>query len=93
MVDTHTRNNFIESNLPLVHSLCKRFAGRGIEYDDLYQAGCIGLIKALDNFNPDLNVQFSTYGVVMILGEIKMIYTKMRLIKSSVNVWNAIKLL
>ena len=45
--------------------------GRGVEYDDLFQAGCVGLIKAIDNFNTDFNVKFSTYAVPMILGEIK----------------------
>ena len=74
MVDTHTRNNFIESNLPLVHSLCKRFAGRGIEYDDLYQAGCIGLIKAVDGFDIERGLCFSTYAVPVVLGEIRRMF-------------------
>ena len=74
MVDTRTRDSFIESNLPLVHSLCKRFVGRGIEYDDLYQAGCIGLIKAADGFDESRGLCFSTYAVPVILGEIRRMF-------------------
>ena len=51
MADTLTRDDLIESILPLVHSLCKRFVGRGIEYDDLYQMGCVGLVKAVDGLD------------------------------------------
>ncbi len=68
------RDRFIETNLGLVHSLCKRFVGRGIEYDDLYQAGCIGLIKATDAFDEDRGLCFSTYAVPVILGEIKRLF-------------------
>lgn len=71
MVDAPSRDSFIESNLPLVHSLCKRFIGRGIEYDDLFQAGCVGLIKAADGFEADRGLCFSTYAVPVILGEIR----------------------
>ena len=74
MVDTLTRDSFIESNLPLVHSLCKRFVGRGIEYDDLYQAGCVGLIKAADGFDESRGLCFSTYAVPVILGEIRRLF-------------------
>lgn len=74
MVDTLTRDSFIESNLPLVHSLCKRFIGRGIEYDDLYQAGCVGLIKAADGFDETRGLCFSTYAVPVILGEIRRLF-------------------
>ncbi len=74
MVDSKLRDSFIESNLPLVHSLCKRFTGRGIEYDDLYQAGCIGLIKAADGFDEDRGLCFSTYAVPVILGEIRRMF-------------------
>lgn len=74
MVDTKSRDSFIESNLPLVHSLCKRFVGRGIEYDDLYQAGCIGLIKAADAFDESRGLCFSTYAVPVILGEIRRMF-------------------
>ncbi len=68
------REEFIEKNLPLVHSICKRFAGRGIEYDDLYQAGCIGLIKATDNFEKDKGFAFSTYAVPVIMGEVRRLF-------------------
>ncbi|MBQ2933164.1 MAG: sigma-70 family RNA polymerase sigma factor [Clostridia bacterium] len=74
MVDTLSREQFIESNLPLVHSLCKRFIGRGIEYDDLYQAGCIGLVKATDGFDAGRGLCFSTYAVPVILGEIRRMF-------------------
>lgn len=68
------RNSFIESNLGLVHSICKRFTGRGIEYDDLYQAGCIGLIKATDAFDEDRGIMFSTYAVPVIMGEVRRLF-------------------
>lgn len=68
------RDRFIEENLGLVHSLCKRFSGRGIEYDDLYQAGCIGLIKATDSFDRERGVCFSTYAVPVIMGEIRRLF-------------------
>ena len=65
------REEFIKENLGLVHSVCHRFAGRGIEYDDLYQAGCIGLIKAVDAFDQSRGFAFSTYAVPKISGEIR----------------------
>lgn len=74
MVNTKSRDNFIESNLPLVHSLCKRFVGRGIEYDDLYQAGCVGLVKAVDGFDEGRGLCFSTYAVPVILGEVRRLF-------------------
>ena len=64
----------IEENLGLVHACAKRFKGRGIEYDDLYQAGCMGLVKAADNFNTELGYKFSTYAVPVIIGEIKRLF-------------------
>lgn len=65
------RENFIKGNLRLVLSVIKRFYGRGENMDDLFQVGCVGLIKAIDNFDLNQNVQFSTYAVPMIIGEIK----------------------
>ena len=65
------RDALIEENVRLVHSCCKRFVGRGIEYEDIFQVGCIGLVKAVDNFNIELDVKFSTYAVPMIIGEIR----------------------
>ena len=69
--DKNAREEFINGNLRLVLSVIKRFYGRGENLDDLFQVGCIGLIKAMDNFDIDQNVQFSTYAVPMIIGEIR----------------------
>ncbi len=65
------REEFINGNLKLVLSVIKKFYGRGENLDDLFQVGCIGLIKAMDNFDLSQNVQFSTYAVPMIIGEIR----------------------
>ena len=65
------RQDLIAGNLRLVLSVIQKFANRGENVDDLFQVGCIGLIKAIDNFNTDLDVRFSTYGVPMIVGEIR----------------------
>lgn len=72
--DKTRRESFIEKNLGLVHSCAGRFRGRGIEYDDLYSAGCMGLVKAYDNFDEGRGVCFSTYAVPVILGEIKKLF-------------------
>lgn len=64
----------IEENLALVHACCKRFKNRGIEYEELYSAGCVGLVKAVNRFNPDLGLKLSTYAVPVILGEIKRLF-------------------
>ena len=69
--DRQAREELIAGNLRLVLSVIQRFANRGENADDLFQVGCIGLIKAIDNFNTDLDVKFSTYGVPMIVGEIR----------------------
>ena len=69
--DEGAREEFIRSNLRLVLSIVQRFSNRSEMMDDLFQVGCIGLIKAIDNFNVDLDVRFSTYGVPMIIGEIR----------------------
>ena len=69
--DMQARDRLIEGNLRLVLSVVQRFANRGENMDDLFQVGVIGLIKAIDNFNLDLDVRFSTYAVPMIMGEIK----------------------
>ena len=71
VTDKTRRSAFIEQNLGLVHSCAGRFRGRGIEYDDLYSAGCMGLVKAYDGFDESRGVCFSTYAVPVILGEIK----------------------
>lgn len=69
--DQAARQQMIQGNLRLVLSVVQKFANRGENLDDLFQVGCIGLMKAIDNFNPDLQVKFSTYGVPMIIGEIR----------------------
>lgn len=68
------RNELIEQNLRLVHACAHRFAGKGIEYDDLYSAGCVGLVKAVDRFDHSRGFRFSTYAVPVILGEIKQLF-------------------
>ncbi len=74
MTELENRNKRVESNLGLVHACANRFKGRGVEYDDLFQAGCVGLIKAADNFDESRGFSFSTYAVPVILGEIKRIF-------------------
>ena len=68
------KNDFINKNLGLVHSCCSKFKGRGIEYEDMFQAGCIGLIKATKGFDETRGLMFSTYAVPVILGEIKRMF-------------------
>ena len=74
VTDKTRREAFITQNLGLVHACAGRFRGRGMEYDDLYSAGCVGLIKAYDNFDESRGVCFSTYAVPVILGEIKKLF-------------------
>lgn len=69
--DKDARDALIEGNLRLVLSVIQRFSGRGENMDDLFQVGCVGLIKAIQNFDTNLDVRFSTYGVPMIAGEIR----------------------
>ena len=84
MVSDKTRRDaFIEQNLGLVHACAGRFRGRGIEYDDLYSAGCMGLVKACDNFDESRGVCFSTYAVPVILGEIKKLFREGGTVKVS----------
>lgn len=75
------RSELISENYGLVHSCANRFRGRGVEYDDLFQAGCVGLIKAADNFDAGRGFAFSTYAVPVILGEIKRIFRDGGLVK------------
>ena len=72
--DEKARDTFINGNLRLVLSVIKRFYGRGESADDLFQVGCVGLIKAMDNFDLTQNVQFSTYAVPMIVRRDKKIF-------------------
>ena len=79
------RNEMIQGNLRLVLSVIQRFSGRGENPDDLFQVGCIGLIKAIDNFDCSKDVRFSTYGVPMIIGEVRRYlrdYTSIRISRS-----------
>ena len=69
--DMHAREELISGNMRLVLSIIQRFGSRGEDADDLFQVGCIGLIKAIDNFDLDVGVKFSTYAVPMIIGEIR----------------------
>lgn len=68
------RESLIKENLGLVHACANKFRGRGTEYDDLFQAGCVGLVKAADNFDASRGFAFSTYAVPVILGEIRRIF-------------------
>ena len=77
------RNELVEANVRLVHSCCKRFVGRGIEYDDIFQVGCIGLMKAADGFDDSRGLCFSTYAVPTIMGEIKRLFRDNGTIKVS----------
>lgn len=87
------KEELIERNAPLVMSIARRFSGRGYEMDDLFQVGCIGLLKSIEKFNLEFNVQFSTYAVPMILGEIKRFLRDDGLIKISRSVKeNALKI-
>ena len=68
------RDRFVEANMGLVHACANRFKGKGIEYDDLFSAGCMGLVKAFNAFDEQRGVQFSTYAVPVILGEIRRLF-------------------
>ncbi len=69
--DQEAKSVLIEENSPLIKSVIKRFRDKGVEYDDLYQIGCMGFLKAIKNFNPEFGVKFSTYVVPMVIGEVK----------------------
>ncbi len=67
-------DRLVEENLGLVHACAKHFKGRGVEYDDLFQAGCLGLVKAVENYDKSRGTRFSTYAVPVILGEIRRLF-------------------
>ena len=69
--DENAKEKVFKENVPLIKSVIRRFKGKGVEYDDLYQIACIGFLKAVNNFNDEYGVKFSTYTVPMIIGEIK----------------------
>lgn len=83
--DKEAMNALVEINTPLVSSLCKKFLNRGYEYEDIFQLGCMGLVKAINNFDSSYDVKFSTYAVPMILGEIKRFLRDDGIIKVSRN--------
>lgn len=71
---TSDRDKMITDNIGLVHAVANRFRGRGADYDDLFQSGCVGLVKAVDNFDGSKGFAFSTYAVPVIMGEIRRIF-------------------
>ena len=79
----NNEEKIIKENIGLVHSCCKRFVGRNIEYDDMFQVGCMGLLKAARDFDESLGFKFSTYAVPVILGEIKRLFRDTGAIKVS----------
>lgn len=68
------KDKIAENNMGLVHACCKRFSGKGIEYEELFAAGCLGLAKAINKFDESRNLQFSTYAFPVIMGEIKRLF-------------------
>ncbi|MDF2882274.1 MAG: sigF [Clostridiaceae bacterium] len=89
--DKHALNKLVEVNLPLVSVISKKFLNRGYEYEDIFQIGSMGLIKAINNFNSEFNVKFSTYAVPMIMGEIKRFLRDDGMIKVSRSVKSTAK--
>lgn len=89
--DKEALNRLVKINLPLVSAISKKFLNRGYEYEDIFQIGCIGLVKAINNFDEKYNVKFSTYAVPMILGEIKRFLRDDGIIKVSRSVKNTAK--
>ncbi|MDR3021882.1 MAG: SigB/SigF/SigG family RNA polymerase sigma factor [Clostridiales bacterium] len=81
--DNEAKEQLLFHNSPLVKSVIRRFKNKGVEYDDLYQLGCIGFLKAISNFDPSFGVKFSTYAVPMIAGEVKRFLRDDGLIKVS----------
>jgi RNA polymerase sporulation-specific sigma factor len=86
--DKEALDKLIQVNLPLVSAISKKFLNRGYEYEDIFQIGCMGLVKAVNNFNPEFKVKFSTYAVPMIMGEIKRFIRDDGIIKVSRSVKN-----
>ncbi|MBR4407961.1 MAG: SigB/SigF/SigG family RNA polymerase sigma factor [Clostridia bacterium] len=84
--EENAKTILIEENSPLIKSVIRRFKNKNIEYDDLYQIGCMGFLKAIRNFKTDFNVKFSTYVVPMIIGEIKRFLRDDGIIKVSRNI-------
>jgi DNA-directed RNA polymerase specialized sigma subunit len=89
--DKNALNKLVEVNFPLVTSISKKFLNRGYEYEDIFQIGCMGLMKAINNFDETYNVKFSTYAVPMIMGEIRRFLRDDGMIKVSRSVKNTAK--
>jgi RNA polymerase sporulation-specific sigma factor len=89
--DKSALNKLVEVNMALVSTISKKFLNRGYEYEDIFQIGCMGLVKAVNNFDDQYNVKFSTYAVPMILGEIKRFIRDDGMIKVSRSVKNTAK--
>ena len=83
--DEFAKEKLIVDNSPLIKSVIKRYLNKGVEYNDLYQLGCLGFVKAISNFDSSFNVKFSTYAVPMIAGEIKRYLRDNGIIKVSRN--------
>ena len=81
--DKEARDTLFEENTGLIYSVARRFLGRGVEMEDLFQIGSIGLLKAVDKFDPAFEVKFSTYAIPMILGELKRFFRDDGMIKVS----------
>lgn len=81
MLEQKLREEKVKENLNLVHTCANRFRGKGVDYDDLFQAGCVGLIKSVDGFDESLGYKFSTYAVPVIIGEIRRIFRDGGMIK------------
>ncbi|MFD3156187.1 RNA polymerase sporulation sigma factor SigF [Haloimpatiens sp. FM7330] len=89
--DKNALNQVVQNNLPLVSTISKKFTNRGHEFEDIFQIGCIGLVKAVKNFDSSYNVKFSTYAVPMIMGEIKRFLRDDGIIKVSRSIKNTAK--
>lgn len=89
--DKDSLDKLVRKNMPLVSAISKKFLNRGYEYEDIFQIGCIGLVKSVNNFNESFNVKFSTYAVPMIMGEIKRFLRDDGIIKVSRSVKNIAK--
>lgn len=89
--DKDALDQFVKNNIPLVSAVTRKFMNRGYEYDDIFQIGCMGLVKAVNNFDPAYNVKFSTYAVPMIMGEIKRFIRDDGIIKVSRSVKSVAK--
>ena len=83
--DETSKNTLVIENAPLIKSVIKSYKNKGIEYDDLYQLGCLGFVKAIANFDESFGVKFSTYAVPMIAGEVKRFLRDNGIIKVRIN--------